>query len=71
MRGSRVLRSEAGVMLIKVTLRDASGAGADRGYLVRGPYPANDFTICSEIDAEARFVAAVARSRKQRYESAC
>jgi hypothetical protein len=62
MTGSQVLRSEAGVMLIKVTLRDTSGAGADRGYLVRGPHPADKSTICSKADAETRFVAALART---------
>jgi len=62
MRGSRVLRSEAGVMLIKVTLRDTSDAGADRGYLVRGPHPADKSTICSKVDAEMRFSAALART---------
>jgi hypothetical protein len=62
MTGSHVLRSKAGVMIIEVTLRDASGAGADRGYLVRGPHPADKSTICSKADAETRFVAAVART---------
>jgi hypothetical protein len=64
--GSQVLRSEAGVMLIKVTLRDTSGASADRGYLVRGPHPADKSIICSKTDAETHFVAALARSRMQR-----